>query len=120
MISPRGLLLARTRPPDCRGYVDTKLTSLFDDPVEDTHPLLLHKYGEHTGEDSLAASVATGTAGTSPGHECGSIRNSWCSGPNKRTGATQEEAWKLSGMRLKFVRVFYLAMESYWMMSGVQ
>ena len=38
---------------------------------------------------------------------------------NKRAGATQEEAQKLSGMRLILVRVLYLAMESYWMMSGV-
>ena len=38
---------------------------------------------------------------------------------NKQRGATQEEAGKLSGMRLILVRIFHMAMESYWMMSGV-
>ena len=39
---------------------------------------------------------------------------------NKRRGATQEEARKLSGMRLILVRVLHLAMESYWIMWGEQ
>ena len=39
---------------------------------------------------------------------------------NKRWGATQEEARKLTGMRTILVRVLYLAMEPYWMMLGEQ
>ena len=38
---------------------------------------------------------------------------------NKRRGATQEETWKLSGMRVIFVTEFGRAMESHWMMFGV-